>query len=139
MYGTLVRKITRIVIIGTCLAVVPAAPFYIYTFDATPRQLVILVPLFIPALLSMLTADLLLIRLYLKPIREFYLHQDSGAQLGERTFFLAKQRTLNFPVFAVLRVFIPHAIIGSGVYNLFIVLANKYLSLGINPGDFVMY
>ena len=39
----------------------------------------------------------------------------------------------------MLRVFIPHAIIGSGVYNLFIILANKYLSLGINPGDYVMY
>ena len=39
----------------------------------------------------------------------------------------------------MLRVFIPHAIIGSGVYNLLIILANRYLSLGINPGDYVMY
>jgi hypothetical protein len=46
---------------------------------------------------------------------------------------------LNFPVFAVLRVFVQHAIIGSGVFNLSIILANGYFSLGINPGDFVMY
>ncbi len=139
MYNTLVRKIIRTVVIGTCLAVFPAVPFYIYTFDATPRQLAILVPLFIPALLSMLTADLVLIRRYLKPVKEFYLHENSGDSLDEQNFFLAKQRALNFPVFAVLRVFLPHAMIGSGVYNLFIVLANKYLSLGINPSDFVMY
>ncbi|MGA7160991.1 MAG: adenylate/guanylate cyclase domain-containing protein [Bacteroidota bacterium] len=139
MYSTLVRKITRTVVIGTCLAVFPAVPFYIYTFDATPRQLAILVPLFIPALLSMLISDLLLIRFYLKPVREFYRREDSGRPLDEQNCFLAKQRALNFPVFAVLRVFLPHAIIGSGVYNLFIVLANNYLSLGINPGDFVMY
>jgi hypothetical protein len=58
MYSTLVRKIIRAVVIGTSLAVIPAVPFYIYTFDATPRQLAILIPLFIPALLSMLFADL---------------------------------------------------------------------------------
>jgi hypothetical protein len=56
MYSTLVRKIIRAVVIGTSLAVIPAVPFYIYTFDATPRQLAILVPLFIPALLSTLNA-----------------------------------------------------------------------------------
>ena len=139
MYSTLVRKIIRTVVIGTSLAVIPAVPFYIYTFDATLTQLAILVPLFIPALLSMLFADLLLIRFYLKPVTEFYLHEESGHPLGDQRLFLAKQRALNFPVFAVLRVFIPHAIVGSGVYNLFIILANRYLSLGIHPGDYVMY
>jgi len=139
MYGTLVRKIIRTVVIGTSLAVFPAVPFYIYTFDATLRQLAILVPLFIPALLSMLFADLLLIRYYLKPVTDFYVHEESGRPLDDQRLFLAKQRALNFPVFAVLRVFIPHAIIGSGVYNVFIILANNYLSLGIDPGDFVMY
>ncbi len=139
MYNTLVRKIIRAVVIGTSLAVLPAVPFYIYTFDATLRQLAILVPLFVPALLSMLFADLLLIRFYLKPITDFYSCEESGHPLDEQRLFLAKQRTLNFPVFAVLRVFIPHAIIGSGVYNLFIVLGNRYLALGINPGDYVMY
>ncbi len=139
MYSTLVRKIIRTVVIGTSLAVIPAAPFYIYTFDATPRQLAILVPLFIPALLSMLFADVLLIRFYLKPVSDFYLHEESGHPLDDQGLFLAKQRVLNFPVFAVLRIFIPHAIIGSGVYNLLIILANRYLSLGINPGDYVMY
>ena len=139
MYSTLVRKIIRAVVIGTSLAVIPAVPFYIYTFDATPRQLAILIPLFIPALLSMFFADLLLIRFYLKPVSDFYLHEESGHPLDDQSLFLAKQRALNFPVFAVLRVFIPHAIIGSGVYNLFIILANKYFSLGINPSDYVMY
>jgi len=139
MYSTLIRKIVRVVVIGTCLAVFPAVPFYIYTFNATPRQLAILVPLFIPALLSMLLADLFMIRHYLRPVAEFYLHEDSGLPLDEQNLFLAKQRALNFPVFAVLRVFFPHAIIGSGVYNLFIIVANNYLSLGIDPGDFTMY
>jgi len=63
MYRTLVQKTIRAVVIGTSLAVFPAVPFYIYTFDATPRQLAILVPLFIPALLAMLSSNLLLIRL----------------------------------------------------------------------------
>ena len=118
MYSTLVRKIIRTVVIGTSLAVIPAVPFYIYTFDATPRQLVILVPLFIPALLSMLFADLLMLRFYLKPVAEFCRHEESGRSLDDQRLYLAKQRALNFPVFAVLRVFVPHAIIGSGVYNL---------------------
>ena len=63
MYRTLVQKTIRAVVIGTSLAVFLAVPFYIYTFDATPRQLAILVPLFIPALLAMLSSNLLLIRL----------------------------------------------------------------------------
>jgi hypothetical protein len=63
MYRTLVQKTIRAVVIGTSLAVFPAVPFHIYTFDATPRQLAILVPLFIPALFAMLSSDLLLIRL----------------------------------------------------------------------------
>ncbi len=139
MYSTLVRKIIRTVAIGTSLAVIPAVPFYIYTFDATPSQLVVLVPLFIPALLSMLFADLLMLRFYLKPVAEFCRHEESGRSLDDQRLYLAKQRALNFPVFAVLRVFVPHAIIGSGVYNLSIILANRYLSLGINPGDYAMY
>lgn len=72
MYRELFRKTIRAVVIGTSLSVFPAVPFYIYTFDATPRQLAILVPLFVPALLSMLLSDLILIRQYLKPIREFF-------------------------------------------------------------------
>ncbi len=139
MYRTLEQKTIRAVVIGTSLAVLPAIPFYIYTFDASPWQLAILVPLFIPALLAMLSTDLLLIRFYLRPIREFYAQDDSGKSAPEATRFLARQRALNFPVFGVLRVFIPHAIIGSGVFNLSIILADKYLSLGINPGDFLMY
>ena len=139
MYTALVRKIIRAVVVGTSLAVIPAVPFYIYTFSATPRQLAILLPLFIPALVSMLLADVLMIHRYLKPIREFYLSEESGSPLANDDLYRAKQRALNFPVFAVLRVFLPHAIIGSGVFNLFIILANRYLSLGISPGDFVMY
>ena len=139
MYRELFRKTIRAVVIGTSLSVFPAVPFYIYTFDATPRQLAILVPLFIPALLSMILSDLLLIRQYLKPIREFF--QDEGPKGAHDRHFLSlvKQRALNFPVFGVLRVFLPHAIIGSGVYNLLIIAANKYWALGISPGDYPMY
>ncbi len=139
MYKTLVRNIVRIVVIGTFLAVFPAIPFYIYAFDATLRQLAILVPLFIPALLSMLFADLLMIWYYLRPISDYCQREESGRPLDDERLFLAKQRALNFPAYAVLRVFIPHALIGSGVFNLFIVLANRYLSLGINPADFAVY
>ena len=139
MYRDLFRKTIRAVVIGTSLSVFPAVPFYIYTFDATPRQLAILVPLFVPALLSMLLSDLFLIRQYLKPIREF-LQDDAGKVIPNHHFLsLVKQRALNFPVFGVIRVFLPHAIIGSGVYNLLIIAANKYLSLGINSGDYPMY
>lgn len=52
MYKTL-----RTFVVGTSLAVFPAVPFYIYTFDTTPRQLAILVPLFVPLLLAMLSSD----------------------------------------------------------------------------------
>ena len=139
MYRTLEQKTIRAVVIGTSLAVLPAVPFYIYTFDASPWQLAILVPLFIPSLLAMFLADTLLIRHYLRPIREFYERADSGTPAPDSTLFLARQRALNFPVFGVLRVFVPHAVIGSGVFNLSIILANRYLSLGIDPGDFLMY
>ena len=139
MYRTLEQKTIRAVVIGTSLAVLPAVPFYIYTFDASPWQLAILVPLFIPALLAMLSVDVLLIRFYLRPIRTFYDLDRPGRPASNATAFLARQRALNFPVFGVLRVFGPHAIIGSGVFNLSIILADKYLSLGINPGDFLMY
>ena len=139
MYRELFRKTIRAVVIGTSLSVFPAVPFYIYTFDATPRQLAILVPLFVPALLAMLLSDLFLIRQYLKPIREFLQHEERNLSPNQRLLPLAIQRALNFPVFGVLRVFLPHAIIGSGVYNVLIIAANKYLDLGINPGDYPMY
>ncbi len=139
MYRELFRKTIRAVVIGTSLSVFPAVPFYIYTFDATPRQLAILVPLFVPALLSMLLSDLFLIRQYLKPIRKFFDDEDRDVVHDQHFFSLVKQRALNFPVFGVLRVFLPHAIIGSGVYNILIIAANKYWALGISPGDYPMY
>jgi class 3 adenylate cyclase/HAMP domain-containing protein len=139
MYRTLFRKTIRAVLIGTSLSVFPAVPFYIYTFDATPRQVAVLVPLFVPALLSMFLSDLFLIRLYLKPLRKLFQKRNADASSDRGLNVLAKRRALNFPVFGVLRVFLPHAVIGSGVYNLLIVAANKYLSLGINPGDYPLY
>ncbi len=139
MYRELFRKTIRAVVIGTSLSVFPAVPFYIYTFDATPRQLAILVPLFVPALLSMLLSDLFLIRQYLRPIREFFDCEERKVVPDQPFLSLVKQRALNFPVFGVLRVFLPHAIIGSGVYNLLIIAANKYWALGISPGDYPMY
>src|SRR3990172_2804525 len=139
MYRTLFRKTIRAVVIGTSLSVFPAVPFYIYTFDATPRQLAILVPLFVPALLSMLLSDLFLIRYYLEPVRVLFGNEDRGIPSDQELLYSANQRALNFPVFAVLRVFLPHAVIGSGVFNLLIIVANAYLSLGINPGDYPMY
>jgi class 3 adenylate cyclase/HAMP domain-containing protein len=139
MYRDLFRKTIRAVVIGTSLSVFPAVPFYIYTFDATPRQLAILVPLFVPALLSMLLSDLFLIRQYLKPIRKFFDDEERKVAPDQHFFSLVKQRALNFPVFGVLRVFLPHAIIGSGIYNILIIAANKYWALGISPGDYPMY
>ncbi len=139
MYSSLIQKTIRTVVVGTSLAVFPAVPFYIYTFDATPRQLAILVPLFIPALLAMLLGDLVLIRVYLKPVKVFHESLVSGFSLSDQQLYLTKERALNYPVFGVLRVFLPHAIIGSGVYNLLIMFANTNLSLGINPGDYPMY
>ncbi|HTR80925.1 MAG TPA: adenylate/guanylate cyclase domain-containing protein [Bacteroidota bacterium] len=139
MYHTLIRKTIRAVVIGTALAVLPAVPFYIYTFDATPRQLAILVPLFIPALIAMFLSDLWLIRAYLKPVKEFYKKEDSSVHSSDAAVNLARERALNFPVFGVLRVFLPHAIIGSGVFNLCIMLGNRFFSLGIDPSDYLMY
>ncbi|HTX19648.1 MAG TPA: adenylate/guanylate cyclase domain-containing protein [Bacteroidota bacterium] len=139
MYKSLLRKTYRAVLIGTSLAVLPAVPFYSYTFDASPGQLAILVPLFIPALVAMLLCDLLLIRLYGKPIAAVLSLLEAGRPADDLSLARARQRALNFPAFAVVRVFLPHAIVGSGVFNLCIILGNKYLGLGIDPGDFLMY
>ena len=139
MYPSLLQKTLRAVLIGTSLAVLPAVPFYVYTFDASPRQLAILVPLFLPALIAMILSDLFFIRMYLKPVARLYSLAEAGRPVDETTLARARQRALNFPAFGVVRVFIPHAIIGSGIFNLCIMFGNAYLALGIDPGDFLMY
>jgi class 3 adenylate cyclase/HAMP domain-containing protein len=139
MYRDLFRKTIRGMIIGTALSVLPAIPFYIYTFEPTTRQLSLLVPLFLPALAAMIISDVVIMRWYLAPIREFYNGVGSVSSEEPQTYYLAKQRALNFPSFSVLRVFLPHAIIGSGIFNLMIIVGNATMGLGISSEDFPIY
>jgi hypothetical protein len=77
----------------------------------------------------MLLSDLFQIRQYLKPVRKFFDDEERKVAPDQHFLSLVIQRALNFPVFGVLRVFLPRAIIGSGVYNMLIIAANKYWAL----------
>lgn len=126
----------RVLLIGTALAILPAAPFYIYTFDASLHQITLLIPLFLPAVVGMIITDVGLIRAYLAPVKEFLTANHDGA--ADQSI-LARQRCLNLPAFAVFRVFVPHAIVGSGIFNLMILYGNAHWNLGIRPSDFPLY
>ncbi len=139
MYQNLFRNHIKVLVTGMALSILPAIPFYTFTFEPTARQLSFLIPLFIPVVVILLIVDINLTRWYIKPLQPILKKLEEEFRLQEEEVFSSKVRLLNLPAMAVMRVFVPHALIGSGIYNILIILANNLFQLGMDPKTFYIY
>ncbi len=76
-YNELLRKHLAVTLLGSLIAVLPAVPFYIYTFEPTPRQLEILFPMGIVVFFIFTAVDILFITIYMRPVKRYLLGEDT--------------------------------------------------------------
>ena len=134
MYPAFERRAIRALLIGTALAMVPGAAFYAFAFSYTPRQLAIICALALFGIAAFLPLDILLLRATLRPVRHAFA---PNATLAQKRLGLA--RLLDSPRLVLIRVFGPHALIFSAGITILVVLANRYLALGIPKNLFPVY
>lgn len=128
------RRITRNVVVGSLISVLPAFMFYSVAFSYTPHQLILLLRIIPVAVLTALALDLGLNWSYLRPFRRL---RDADPDPRERARVYA--RVHNLPLFSFARVFGPHAATASGVAQLAVLYGNTYWNLGIPARDFGTY
>ncbi len=121
-------------VIGMLVSVVPGFAFYYVAFDYSPSQLHTIAWLAIPGTLTFLSFDAAILSAALKPLR-VALSPIATVEDSRRGI----DRLLSLPVLVLPRVFGPHAIIGTLVFNSLVVWANRDLNLGIPEGDFPLY
>ena len=133
-YNEIWRRAIWNFVLGTLIAVVPAVAFYSLALNYTPRQLGILLRLAVPGLLALLAVDLATLKWALIPVRRALAcnASESAKQKG-------LERLLALPVLVLPRIFGPHAIIATLIFNLLVVWGNSHDALGIPPGDFALY
>jgi adenylate cyclase len=134
MYEQFLRRCVRNLLVGTALSTVPAAAFYFFVFPYTERQLMVLLLLGVIDLLAFLPLDIAILRWSLQPVGRA-LAPDAGRK--ERQGGMA--RLLDSPLIVIARVYGPHAISASAGITILVVLANRYLDLGIEPATFPLY
>ncbi len=134
MYPDFERRAIRALLTGTALAIVPGGAFYVFAFSYTPRQLVILCVLAFLDLAAFVPLDIFLLRATLRPVRAAFAPKST---LADRRLGLA--RLLDSPRLVLVRVFGPHALTASAGITLLVLLANRYLNLGIPHSAFPLY
>ncbi len=134
MYPAFERRAIRALLIGTALAMVPGAAFYAFAFSYTPRQLTIICVLALLGIAAFLPLDVLLLRATLRPVRDAFA---PNATLAQKRLGLA--RLLDCPRLVLIRVFGPHALIFSAGITILVLLANRYVALGIPKKLFPVY
>ena len=120
--------------LGTLIAVVPAVAFYSLALNYTPRQLGILLRLAVPGLLAVLAVDLATLRWVLMPVRRALAGSASKSAKQK-----GLERLLALPVLVLPRIFGPHAVTATLIFNLLVVWGNRHDALGIPPRDFALY
>lgn len=128
------RRAVRNYLLGTLVSVVPAFAFYALAFDYSPRQLRLLLELAPAGVVTFLAVDLLLLRWLLEPVGRAL-----PAEAGPDEVRQGLERLLSLPSLVLPRIFGPHAIAATLVFNLLVVWANRTRGLGIPEGDFVLY
>ena len=134
MYPDFERRAIRALLAGTGLAMVPGAAFYAFAFSYTTRQLAIVCILALLGIAAFLPLDVLLLRATLRPVRDAFA---PNASLVQKRLGLA--RLLDSPRLVLIRVFGPHALIFSAGITILVLLANRYLDLGIPNSAFPLY
>lgn len=133
-YRAFWRRATLNYLMGMLVSIIPAFAFYSLAFDYTPRQLQLLLWLALPGVAAFLTVDLLLLAWLLQPVKAALAADSSPAEL-ERGL----HRLLALPALVLPRIFGPHAVVATLVFNLLVVWANRTRGLDIPSSDFVLY
>ncbi len=133
-YAKLLLNHIRITVLGSLIAILPAVPFYIYTFEPTAEQLGILIPMGVIAFLSFTLIDILFISIYMRPIKAYLLDSTDG-----KTAAKAYKRALDVPTMAVARVFIPHALSANIVFQILIMTIGKSYHLQLAEYQVAIY
>src|SRR6266849_5211923 len=120
--------------LGMLVSVVPALAFYYLAFDYTPTQLRRLTWLAIPGITALLVVDLLVLAATLRPVRRA-LATDASPVDHQRGL----ERLLALPMLVLPRIFGPHAITATVVFNLLVLWANRAYGLGIPESHFLRY
>src|SRR5688572_25033135 len=134
MYEQFLRRSVRNLLAGTALSTLPAAAFYFFVFPYTERQLMVLLMLGTVDLLAFLPLDIAILRWSMAPVRRA-LEPDATHEEKRR----GMARLLDAPLLVIARVYGPHAIAASAGITVLVVLANRYLELGIDPATFPLY
>jgi len=131
------RRLISIYIIGATMASVAIAVLFLFGLDLTTRQMLIaagLIPLAIVpfALVPMLLLDVLTINAHFRPIGAFLrgLPQEPKPDVAA-----ALVQALNLPALTAGRIMLVHFPVGSVLTILVLLLANQYLSLGLQAGQ----
>lgn len=133
-YKALFRKHLEVTLLGSLIAVLPAVPFYIYTFDPTPRQLEILFPMGIAVMFIFTAVDIIFITIYMRPVKRYLLGQQT-----QHDAVAAYKRALNLPTLAVGRVFVPHALSANIAFQILIMTFGKSANLRLEGYQIVIY
>jgi len=120
--------------LGMLVSVVPALAFYYLAFDYTPAQLRRLSWLAIPGITALLVVDLSVLAATLRPVRRA-LATDASPVDYQRGL----ERLLALPMLVLPRIFGPHAITATVVFNLLVLWANRAYGLGIPESHFLRY
>ena len=134
MYQGFERRAIRAMLIGTAFALVPGGALYAFAFSYSGRQLAIVCGLAGLGVAAFLPLDILFLRVSLRPVREAFA---PDASLAEKRLGLA--RLLESPRLVLVRVFGPHALTFSTGITILVVLANRYVGLGIPNSAFPLY
>ena len=149
-YREFARRAVRNYLVGTLVSVVPAFAFYSLAFEYSPEQLTVLAQLAVPALGFLLTVDILVLRVLLRPTQP--LVDSTGSSNGDdnetaaptketdpAAFDHGVDRLLAWPTLVLPRIFGLHAVSATLIVNLLIIWVNRSQGTVIPESDFPLY
>ena len=116
------------------MSIIPAAAFYWFIFEHSQRQMLILGTLGVADLAAFFPLDLLVLGWSLRPVK---LALREGADDQQKLGGL--KRLLESPMMVIGRVYLVHAPLATVGITLLVLLANRYVGLGIESKTFPLY
>jgi class 3 adenylate cyclase len=133
-YQELWRRAVANYLLGTLISVVPAFAFYSLAFDYSPDQWRLLARLILPGGAAFVAVDLAVLAWLLRPVRHALA---LASPVDDRRRGAERLRAL--PVWVLPRIFGPHAVSATLVFNLLVVWANNAWGLGVPESHFPLY
>lgn len=132
------RRLIIVYIIGATVTTVAVTVLFLFGLDLTPRQTLIIAGLipsaFIPfAVVPMLLLDILTINAHFRPIGAYLRGLPEDPTPGVAAAALVQ--ALNLPALTAGRIMLVHFPVSGGMTILVLLLANRYLGLGLQAGQ----